>query len=57
MVAGCDDRVVVELLADFAAQGSFERFEGGQRRFDPVGGVREIEGRVHGSFGDRNHWR
>lgn len=57
MVAGRDDRVVVELLADFAAQGSLERFEGGQRRFDPVGGVREFEGGVHGSTGDGNHWR
>lgn len=47
MAARGNDGVVEKVLADLAAEGGFERREKRQWRVEPVGGVRDIVGRLH----------
>lgn len=47
MAAGRDDRVIVEVLADLAAEGGFDARQAMERRGQPVCGVRDVEVTVH----------
>lgn len=47
MAAGRDHRRVVEFLANVAVQRILEVGEGGERRIEPVGGIRNVECCIH----------